>query len=781
MEIHRVAVIGSGVMGSGIAAHLANAGIPVLLLDIVPLGATDRSQLARGAIERMLKTEPAPLMHPRHAERITSGNIDDDIGALAGCDWIIEAVLEDLATKRALYTRLDNARKKGSIVSSNTSTIPLALLIAEQSAQFAKDFCVTHFFNPPRYMRLLELVAGPQTRADAIAALRHLCDVRLGKGVVDCKDTPGFIANRIGTFWMQVAVNEAIALGLTVEEADAVMGKPIGVPTTGVFGLFDLVGIDLMPHVSKSLLSTLPVHDAYRDTHVDHPLIAKMIADGHTGRKGKGGFYRMIRTDTGKVFEAIDVKTGVYRATKPARLASIQASGSLPASGFRLQALVSHPDRGGRYAWNVLKQVLNYAAARVPEIADSIVAVDEAMRLGFGWQLGPFELIDQLGAKWFAGKLANEGITVAPLLAKAAASGSFYIVETGVLKYLGTEGRYNAVPRADGVLLLADVKRRTKPVHKNGSAALWDIGDGVLCLEFTTRMNAIDPFTLLMIEQAIVTIGDGRGAFCALVVYNEGAQFSVGANLARVLLAVNIAAWKDLERAFRGGQEAFKALKYAPFPVVGAVHSMALGGGCELLLHCDAVQAHVECNIGLVETGVGVVPAWGGCKEMLVRALGAHPGNMVKAIGGLFDMIMNARVSRSADDAREMLFLGEDDGVTMNRDRLLADGKATALLLGHGYEPPKPAELRLPGVMGRDMMVAQVKAMRDAGKATDHDVAVASELAGVLSGGDANPSRLLHDDDLFALERAAFLRLLRLPATVARIEHMLATGKPLRN
>ncbi|HYN20958.1 MAG TPA: 3-hydroxyacyl-CoA dehydrogenase NAD-binding domain-containing protein [Thermoanaerobaculia bacterium] len=785
-EIRKVGVLGAGVMGAGIAAHVANAGIPVVLLDIVPAGATDRNVLASGAIDKMKKTKPAPLMAERNARLITPGNLEDHLALLADCDWIVEAVVERLETKQQVYRAVDGVRKPGSIVSSNTSTIPLRLLVEGLPESFARDFLVTHFFNPPRYMRLLELVAGEHTRPEAAELVRQFCDVRLGKSVVPCKDTPGFIANRIGTFWIEAAVVEAIAGGLTVEEADAVAGKPIGFPKTGIFGLMDLVGIDLGPHIAASLLATLPADDAYRTVHQEVPLLTKMIAEGLTGRKGKGGFYRMEKTGGKKEMQAIDLQTGEYRPSVKAQLASLEAAKAAKgAAGLR--ALVEHEDRGGRFAWRMLSQTLAYAASLVPAIADDVASVDEALRAGYGWERGPFEILDQLGPAWFAGRLEAEGREVPPLLRKVA-DGTFYRIENGRLQRIGLDGAYQDLARPEGVLLLADVKRASKPVAKNASASLWDVGDGVLCLEFHTKMNALDEGVIAMVQKALALVDGER--FKAVVVYNEAENFSVGANIGVALFAANVAAWPLIEAAGAAGQQAFKAIKYAPFPFVGAPSGMALGGGCEILLHCAAVQAHGESYLGLVEAGVGVIPGWGGCKEMLARWVTnpQRPGGPMPAVAKVFEIISTAQVSTSADEARELLFLRPTDGVTMNRDRLLADAKARALAMvaadagdAGGYQPPKPVDLTLPGPGGRAALEMAVDGFRASGAATPHDAVVAKRLAVVLTGGEADLTEPVSEDDLSRLEREAFMDLLRNPATLARIEHMLETGKPLRN
>ncbi|HRR14783.1 MAG: 3-hydroxyacyl-CoA dehydrogenase/enoyl-CoA hydratase family protein [Thermoanaerobaculia bacterium] len=773
--IAKVGVLGAGVMGAGIAAHFANAGLPVVLLDIVPEGATDRNVIAAGAIEKMKKTKPAPFMSAARARLVTPGNLEDHLELLADCDWIVEAVVERLDVKQSVYRRLDAVRRPGTIVSSNTSTIPISHLVEGLPETFARDFLVTHFFNPPRYMRLLEIVAGKATRPEVVAAVTAFADERLGKSVVACKDTPGFIANRIGTFWLEAATKAAIEGGLTVEEADSVAGRPMGFPKTGIFGLLDLVGLDLGPHIAASLLATLPADDPYREIYEDRPLLRWMIAEGYTGRKGKGGFYRLDREGEKKTKLAIDLATGEYRPQTRPRLASVTAGAK------DLRKLVEHPDKGGRFAWQLLSRTLAYAASLVPAIADDLTAVDEAMRTGYAWKWGPFEMIDRLGPAWFAARLAAEGRPVPPLLA-AVGDGTFYRVEAGRMQVFGTDGAYHDVVRPVGVLLLSDVKLAGPPVAKNASASLWDLGDGVLCLEFTSKSNSLDEAILRQLQKAMKLIENGR--FRALVVHNEGTNFSVGANLGLALFAANIALWPAIEALIAEGQRVYKALKYAPFPVVGAPSGMALGGGCEILLHCDAIQAHAESYIGLVEVGVGVVPGWGGCKEMLARWIAnpKRPGGPMPPVAKVFEMISTAQVSTSAEEAREMLILREGDGITMNRDRLLADAKAKALaLLAAGYEPPTEPVFQLPGPSAKAALDLAVAGFRASGAATPHDEVVAGKLACILSGGDTDITDTVSEDELYRFEREAFLELVRHPDTLARIEHMLATGKPLRN
>ncbi len=775
LPIQKACVIGAGVMGSAIAAQIANAGVPVLLLDIVPKEGSNRNAIAEGAIAKLLKTDPAPLMSRAAAKLITPGNIEDHLGQLADVDWIVEAVIEKIEVKQSLYGKLLHKRKPGSILSSNTSTIPLAHLTQGLPDNLIRDFCITHFFNPPRYMRLLEVVGGPKTEPGQLARIAAFGDIALGKTVVRAKDTPGFVANRLGVYWMQAAVTQALDLGLTVEMADAVMGRPIGAPKTGIFALLDLVGLDLMPHVDASMAGSLPPDDAYLKIRRDFPLLTKMIAEGYTGRKGKGGFYRLNTEGGKKVKESIDLKSGTYAPSATARLDSVDAAKA------GLRALVSHPDLGGQYAWRVLSGLLAYAASLVPEIADDIVAVDQAMRTGFNFKRGPFEMIDQLGAAWFAEALQKEGKPVPDLLAKAAKAGGFYKIDGGRLHYLGLDGAYHPVRRAEGVLLLSDIKLGGKPILKNGSASLWDIGDGVACLEFHSKMNSIDPDMLMLLKQSLDHVGKNMKA---LVLHNEAENFSVGANIGLALFAANIAMWPMIDDLIGQGIAVYKALKYAPFPVVGAPSGMALGGGCEVLLHCDAIQAHAETYIGLVEVGVGLIPGWGGCAELLIRhqPQGRDPKGPMPPVAQVFELISLAKVAKSAAEAKEFRILRQDDAISMNRDRLLADAKAKALaLVAAGYQPPKPAELRLPGPSGRTALTLAVDGFVQQGKALPHDRTVSLALAEVLTGGATDVTETITEDQVNKLAKQTFLALLRTEPTLARMEHMLTTGKPLRN
>lgn len=798
-EIKKVAVIGSGVMGAAIAAHVANSGTEVILLDIVPKDAADRNMLAKNAIERLLKTDPAPFTHKRKAKLIKAGNLEDDLKLLSDADWIIEAVLENLQIKRNLYKNIDSVRKSGAVVSSNTSTIPLHLLVDEMSDDFKKNFMITHFFNPPRYMRLLELVVGKDTDTKSAATIREFADVKLGKGVVPCKDSPGFIANRIGCFWMTAGVNEAIRLGLSPEQADFVMSKPVGIPKTGIFGLLDLIGIDLMPLIASEFSKTLPPSDPFIKIYKEPELVKKMIADGYTGRKGKGGFYRINKEDGGKVKESINLQTGEYHSVGKVNFASVDSAKK------SLKNLIEHTDSGGQYAKAVLLQTLSYAASLVPEIAGEITAVDEAMRLGYNWKYGPFELIDRLGdesisgTQYLAEKLRTENMEVPTLLEKAGKN-PFYKQDGDKRLYLSVDGQYKTLEVAKEHMMLADFKIGKKPLLKNPSASLWDIGDGIVCLEYTSKMNSVDPLILEMMGKTIEFIK--KEHYKGLVIANDSDNFCVGANIGVLLFGANVAAWKQIREIIKQGQDMYMALKFAPFPVVTAVTGMALGGGCEILMHSDAVQAHVETYTGLVEVGVGIIPGWGGCKESILRhtqkrleeqTATAKLGRMfsmispvktlnaMPAISKAFEIIATARVSKSAEEARDMLVLLDKDDITMNRSRLLVDAKNKCLKLAQNYNVPPVKKVNLPGKSAKTALNMAIESFAKSGKATAYDKVVSRALAVVLSGGNTDINKELNEQDMLDLELDNFMELVKNEGTMDRLEHMLETGKPLRN
>ncbi len=765
-EIRKVAVIGSGVMGSQIAAQVANAGVPVILLDIVPKDAEDRNMLAKGALEKMKK---GMFMHPSVADLIDVGNTDDNLGRITECDFIIEVVLENLEIKKTLYKKIDALRKPGTIVGSNTSTIPLAHLIKDQTDAFAKDFMITHFFNPVRYMRLLELVTGPKTDPAAIELMRDFCDRKLGKGVVPCNDTPGFIANRLGMFWLMSAVNAAMDLGLTVEEADAVCGRPMGVPKTGVFGLIDLIGLDLMPLIGQSLLSTLDAEDTYRGIYQEPELFNKMIADGYTGRKGKGGYYRVQKTETGKLFESIDLETGEYGPTQPAK------SATLDAAGKDLRALCEANDKIGQYAWRVLSETLSYAFNLVPATVDDITLADEGMRLGYAWKWGPFELMDKLGADWIVKRLEKEGRPVPEFLAKAAGK-TFYRVDSGRREFLQLDGTYAPVKRPEGVISLSDLKLAGQPVEKNGSASLWDLGDSILCLEFTSKANALDNDIFEMIHKSIEMVGDGSGSWKGMVIYNEGRNYSVGANLTQFKADIESQNWDGISTFIKQGQKAYHAMRFAKFPIVAAPQGAALGGGCESTLHTSAVQSYCELAIGLVEVGVGLIPGWGGCTQMLGRAFAEGDKDGVPPINRVFQLLMTARPSASGADAKAKGFLRETDQITMNSERLLADAKERVLGMVGSYSAPTPWKVTLPGPAGK----ASLELLLETLKSSPHEVTIGTMLAEVLCG-EGGLSGDVTEEQLMDAELDVFLKLVKTPETLARIDHMLTKGKPLKN
>lgn len=775
MNIEKVAVIGAGVMGASIAAHISNAGIPVYLLDVVPkvdgTEVKNRNIIAETAVKKLLAANPAPLMHKKNARLITTGNIEDHLDLLAEVDWVIEAVIENLSIKKRLYLQLEKICRPTAVISSNTSTLPLQQLVDGLSTDFQSRFMITHFFNPPRYMRLLELVSSDVTQATLIAAVKNFAEHKLGKSCVECKDTMGFIANRIGIYWIQCGLLEAFKQGLTVEEADAVLAAPFGIPKTGIFGLLDLVGLDLIPHIMESM-QQLPADDAFHEINQMPELFNQMISDGYTGRKGKGGFYRLNKQQGKRVKESINLQTGAYSKSDKPELDCLNI-----AYKQGLQDFLSLDDKNAIYAWTVISKTLLYTASLMPEIADDITAVDEAMRLGYNWEFGPFELLDKIGLDWFVNKIKQEDS--AAQIPQILTSQAFYKTDLGVLEYRSLSNEYQPVPRAEGVLLLADIKLQKSAILENPSASLWDIGDGVACFEFHSKMNTFDKDTLSLLRDSITKVEQD---FSALVIHNGADNFSAGANLSLLMSAIETQDWDSVGDLIQQGQQTFLALKYAPFPVVAAPTGFAFGGGCEVLLHCDAIQAHAELYTGLVEVGVGLVPGWGGCKEYLGRCL------QVKSIGGpippvvrAFQTIAMAQVSKSAFEAKDLLYLSSSDDITMNKNHLLADAKAKALTLSQNYMPPELKEYKLPGKTAKVLLDMTTKAFRALGKISAYDVHVADSLATVLTGGDCDMLEPLSEQAVLDLERSVFTNIVQQEGTLARLEHMLKTGKPLRN
>jgi len=775
--IERVAVIGSGVMGAGIAAHCANAGCDVLLLDIVPDGASDRNTLAAGAIKKMFKSNPEMLMHKSYAKRITAGNIDDDLPLLKDYDWVVEVIIENLEIKQSLYQKLAEHIGSKTILSSNTSTLPRSALIEGMDSDLASRFLITHFFNPPRYLPLLEVVSGDDVNESVVSQFSEFALVQLGKRVTHCNDTPGFIGNRLGVYFVQRSIKATLEHGLTVEQADAMLGRPIGLPKTAVFGLMDLVGIDLIPHVMSSMLTHLESDDPFHQiAGAGDQIVRDMLADGYTGRKGKGGFYRLNREGGAKIKEARNLVTGEYATAN--RKAAF-ASAKMAKQG--ITRMLDHDDEGSAFVAEVLLDTLSYAAYLVPEVTDDIYAIDGAMKVGYNWKKGPFEMIDSIGAAGVVKRLQALGRSVPEFLQTGADKGSFYSIENGEIHRLSPSGEMVQVSRPPETLTVADLKRRGKPIQRNASASIWDAGDEVLLVEYHSKMNAMDPLSMEILLTAVdmAEYGDWKG----ILIANDSNNFCAGANLGLALFGANLAAWKDVEDFIALGQEAYQALKYAEVPVVAASTGVCVGGGAEVLLHCDAVQAHSESYVGLVEVGVGIVPGWGGCKEMLARlsAFGIAPNGPMGAVMKAFEMIGTAQIAKSAEQARRMGFLRPDDRVSMNRDLLLADAKARVLELADDYTPPEPHTYHLPGATGRAALDMAVSDLSRSGQATPHDVIVTGELANILTGGDTDMLDELSEDDILAMELAAISKLSRNEATLARMEHMVQTGKPLRN
>ena len=767
LGLKHAAVIGAGSMGSGIAAHLANAGIEVDLLDVVPEADEDRDKLAKAGIERQLKS--GGFMHPDLTARIRPGNVEDNFDRIAEADWIIEAVFEDLQIKRDLYRRVETARKEGSIVSSNTSTIPLKDLTKERGERFARDFVVTHFFNPPRIMKLLEIVSNDQTDPGVVARVGRIADHLLGKSNIMCFDTPGFIANRVGNYWMSVASMEAFRLDLTVEETDAVIGRPFGIPRTGIFGLFDFVGIQLVPLVWGSFMNTLPDEDDHRNFDITRDAtFAAMLDKGLTGRFGPGGFYRRKNEAGERVNEVLDLDSLEYRAARSVDLPCL-------ADWADLKKLCSHDDRGAQYAWSVLSRFVAYSAEVAGEIAENIGDIDLAMRLGYNWKKGLFALADQVGTAWIVERMDAEGRAVPALLRQAAENGGFYPAE-GQMQKPG--GGLQAVKPVAGVLTLASVKKGSGRIAGNGSASIWDLGDGVAGFEIHTKMNACDEDVVAMAGQAVdVVNSDFRG----LVIGSDNPRtFSAGARLDVFVRLCEAGDWEGLDDFVATGQRAFHNLKYADFPVVAAAGGLALGGGAELSMHSDHVVAHSELYAGLPERNVGILPGWGGVTQLLLR----HQRRSGEAIAGAeaaFEAVISCQITGSALQARDIGLLRQSDSIVMNRDRLLSAAKFKVIELSADYRAPVRARISAGGSSLYDVLLAFARNRMDDGEFTATDLEISRQAAGVVAGMDLPQEAGCDELAFMALERRAILALARQERTQERLRHMLATNKPLKN
>lgn len=788
-RIQRVAVLGAGVMGSGIAAHLANAGVPSYLFDIVKPGETDRSALAKAGIANAVKSKPAALFRPDLASRITACNFEDDAAKLAECDWIVEVVTERLDIKQKVYAIVAANRRPGSIVSSNTSGISLAAMAASMSDEMRANFLITHFFNPVRYMRLLEIVAGPDTRPEVVTTMAEFGERVLGKGVVYGKDTANFVANRIGTLGIASVLHNFQKLGLTVEGVDAVLGKPLGRPGSAVFRTADLVGLDTLAHVFQNAYDNAP-NDERRDAFVVPEFLATLIAEKRLGDKTGAGFYKKVKGAGGaSEILQLDPATGTYVPQTKPRFDCLGKARKAETTVDSMRIILAGTDPAAQLAWLATADTLLYAAARIPEIADDVVNIDNAMRWGFGWELGPFESWDAIGVAASVTRMKGEGRTIPAWVEAMLAAGreSFYARDaSGTLTaWDPLTGGAKPVPRSPGQMLLVDLKAQGKEIRRNGGASLYDLGDGALGLEFHTKMNALDPDIFAMYTNALDRLDAGE--FEALVVGNQaGSAFCAGANIAMVLIGAAQQAWPELEAQIKQLQDLMQRAKYSRRPVVTAPYGLTLGGGAEVAMHSAATRAAGELYMGLVEVGVGLIPAGGGCKEVLGRYLGDVPQDIDydpnPYVQKAFERIGLGKVATSAEEARAWGYLRPTDGLTLDPDRLIADAKRVALgLAAGGYQPPAPRTIKLPGPQGRAAIELYLYQMRDGGYATPHDVTVGKQLARVLTGGDIQSGTAVTEQHLLDLEREAFLSLCGEAKTLERIQHMLTKGKPLRN
>ncbi|MBV9958163.1 MAG: 3-hydroxyacyl-CoA dehydrogenase [Acidobacteria bacterium] len=802
LRIEKAAVLGAGTMGAQIAAHLANAGIPVLLLDIVPRelaleeeakGLTlespqVRSRIARAGFEAARKAKPAAFFTPEAAALVSVGNFEDDLKRLKDCDLVIEAVVENLEIKRKLFAEVEKVRKPGSVIASNTSGIPIRSLAEGLTEEFRANFLGIHFFNPPRYMKLVELIRTEWTKPEVACALFGFLDQRLGKGVVAAKDRPNFIANRIGTFGALVTMKTMLEDGYSIEEVDKMTGVAVGRPKTATFRTFDLVGLDVFGHVIKNLYENLP-EDEEREVFIAPEFLTQMIGRGILGNKTKGGFYKRQKGEGEKQeIWTLDTASLEYVPAQKVKLPALEMAKNIEATPERIKSLVWSKDRTGAFLWKTLSRTLRYAANRLPEIADTVVEVDRAMKWGFSWELGVFETWDAIGVEKSVARMKEEGQSIPAHVEQMLEAGatSFYKEENGRKSYYDFQtGGYVALADMPGVTILKAVKDRTGVIKKNPGASLVDLGDGVACLEFHSKMNAIGGDTLQMLKQSLAEVEKN---FVGLVVGNQGQNFSVGANLMLLLLEAQEENWEEIDMIVRAFQNATMSLRYSAKPVVVAPFQMTFGGGCEMVLHGDRVRAAAETYIGLVEVGVGLIPAGGGTKELVVRALDSIPKNMDDAdpfpfIKRAFETIALAKVATSAEEARTRGFLAADDSISMNSDRLIADAKQEVLsLAATGYvEQQQRTDVLALGNSALSTLKLGIHQMLRGGFISEYDALIGTKLARILTGGDLNHPTRVSEQYLLDLEREAFLSLCGERRTQERIGHMLKSGKPLRN
>jgi 3-hydroxyacyl-CoA dehydrogenase len=785
--IRKVGVIGAGVMGSGIAAHLANAGVPAVLLDIVPPGLSDEQRKSKKArdgfaakgLENALKARPAAFFHPSRARLVTIGNLDDDLELLSDCDLVVEAVVERLDIKRGLFERLEKVLPDHAIVASNTSGLRIAEMLEGRSDGFRKRFLVLHFFNPVRYMKLLEVVPGPDTDAAILARTEQFGREVLGKGIVIGKDTPNFVGNRIGTHSMLATIHQMVEDGLTLEDVDAITGPPLAHPKSASFRTADLVGIDTFLHVANNCYDAL-TGDEEREVFKAPDFVRQMVEKKLLGNKTRGGFYKKQGAD----IATLDWKTLEYRpkgGDEEIRK-TCKDIGRIEDPRERVRKLLANEGKAGTFAWKVLGRSLAYAARRIGEIADSVVAVDDAMRWGYNWELGPFETWDALGFRATFERMKKDGLELPASAQKMYDAGAEAFYKDGQVYDL-LQGRYVDRTLDPREATLTVLRRGDGPVLGNPGAEAWDLGDGVLGITFKTKANSLDADVISLLNQAA---DKAEREFRAIVLYNEGDHFSVGANLFGVVMAANQKAWDQLRATVQELQDATQRLKYAQVPVVAAPYGMAVGGGLEVCLAADQVQAAAETYAGLVEVGVGLLPGGAGNLNLLWRALEGIPDGTevdpLPFVARVFQNIAMARVATSAVEAQEFGYFRRSDGVSFDRARLLVEAKERALGLARtGYHPPAPRAHRLPGESGIATLTMMLDTFVAGGFASEHDKLIGTKVATVLCGGAGGNGREVTESEMLELEREAFLSLCGEQKTIERMQHMLTTNKPLRN